>query len=67
MRRDVYSIEWVESFSDVISSAGNRFLSGDVSARKKGNKRHSDTPYFISQRFDKHTDAIYEPQSGKKK
>lgn len=67
MQRDVYSVERVKSFSDIISSAGNRFLSGDVSARKKGNKRHSDIPYFIPQRFDKHADAIYELWRGKKK
>lgn len=64
MRWDVYSAERAKSFSDIISPTGNRFLSGDVSARKKGNKRHSDIPYFIPQRFDKHDDAIYELQRG---
>lgn len=61
MRRDVYSMERAKSFSDIISSAGNRFLPADVSARWKGNNRRSDIPPFISQHFDEDADAIYEP------
>lgn len=64
MRRDVYSTERAKSFSDTISSAGNRFLPADVSARWKGNSRRSDIPHFISQHFDEDADAIYEPWRG---
>lgn len=60
MRWNVYSTERAKSFSDNISSTGNRFLSADVSVRKKGNKRHSDIPHFIPQCFDKDADAISE-------
>lgn len=64
MRRDVYSTERVKWFPDIISSAGNRSLSADVSVRETGNNRRSDIPHFIPPRFDKDADAIYEAWSG---